>query len=98
MHEKKFYSNGQPVNEVAGDILTYFYKNGKIKARGQFISNQMEGEWVFYRETGQLWQIANFRNNRKHGAWIRFDRNDKVEYEEEFADNKIIKKKKTTKP
>jgi hypothetical protein len=64
MLEKKFYANGQPVHEMAGKKLTYYYKNGKVKAQAQFISDQMEGEWIFYSETGQLWQIANFKNNK----------------------------------
>ena len=92
MLEKNLYANGQPVYEMTGDKLTYFYKNGKIKAQGLFINNLMEGEWIFYRETGQLWQVANFRNNKKHGLWIRYDKNDKIEYQEKFEENKIIKK------
>jgi len=93
MLEKKLYTNGQPVYAMTGDKLTYFYKNGNIKAQGPFINNLMEGEWIFYRETGQLWQTANFRNNKKHGSWIRYDKNDKIEYQEEFENNRIIKKK-----
>ena len=65
MLEKKFYVNGQPIYQMSGDKLIYYYKNGKIKAEGQFINNLMEGEWIFYRETGQLWQIANFKNSKK---------------------------------
>ena len=45
------YANGQKVFEQEGDILTYFYKNGKIKARGISINGKMQGEWIFYRET-----------------------------------------------
>lgn len=94
MLKKKFYSNGQPVFELAGNKLTYFYKNGNIKAQGPYINNLMEGEWLFYRETGQLWQVANFRNSKKHGSWIRYDRNGNIEYREEFDNNRIINKKK----
>jgi antitoxin component YwqK of YwqJK toxin-antitoxin module len=54
----------------------------------------MEGEWIFYRETGQLWQIGNFKNSKKHGHWIRYDRNNQIEYNETFIDNKIVKKAK----
>jgi antitoxin component YwqK of YwqJK toxin-antitoxin module len=28
--------------------------NGKIKAKGRFVHDLMEGEWIFYRETGQI--------------------------------------------
>ena len=94
MRAKETYTNGQIIKEIKNNILTYFYKNGKVKAKGIFENNKMEGEWIFYRETGQLWQIANFKNNMKHGHWIRYDREGKVEYNESFDENKIIKNKK----
>ncbi|MGM0666636.1 MAG: toxin-antitoxin system YwqK family antitoxin [Bacteroidota bacterium] len=90
MLDKKEYSNGQKVYELKDDVLTYFYKNGKIKAKGPFINSKMEGKWIFYRETGQLWQEANFRGGEKHGRWIRYDRNDQVEYDETFDKGKTI--------
>ena len=48
----------------------------------------MEGEWVFYRESGQLWQTGNFQHNLKHGRFVRYDKNDKVEYDETFEKEK----------
>ncbi|WP_306351171.1 toxin-antitoxin system YwqK family antitoxin [Flavobacterium sp. '19STA2R22 D10 B1'] len=92
MLDKKVYANGQVVYEKIGEQLTYFYKNGTLKAVGPFIENLMEGEWKFYRETGQLWQIGNFKTGKKNGSWIRYDRNDTIEYQETFELDKIIKK------
>ena len=57
----------------------------------------MQGEWTFYRETGRLWQVGNLKDNLKHGSWIRYDRKDKLEYEELFEIGKIIKKPKSSK-
>jgi antitoxin component YwqK of YwqJK toxin-antitoxin module len=48
---KKLYANGQPIYEKIGDKLTYYFKNGKVKAQGPFINNMMEGEWIFDRES-----------------------------------------------
>jgi antitoxin component YwqK of YwqJK toxin-antitoxin module len=93
MLEKKFYANGQKVHELTGDRLTYSFKNGKTKAEGRYEDGKMEGEWVFYRETGQLWVVGNFKNNMKHGSWIRYDKNDEVEYNEHFDNGKVIKHK-----
>jgi antitoxin component YwqK of YwqJK toxin-antitoxin module len=93
MLDKKFYANGQKVHELTDDILTYFFKTGKIKATGPFPGGKMEGEWVFYRETGQLWVVGNFKNNMKNGSWIRYDKNGVVEYSEHFENNKIIRSK-----
>ncbi len=94
MLKKAKYANGQTIHELKGNTLTYFYKNGTVKAKGPFKNNMMEGKWVFYRETGQLWVIGNFKNNKKNGSWIRYDRKDKLEYDETFKDNKIVKKEK----
>ncbi|MEP6846726.1 MAG: hypothetical protein ABI861_12005 [Panacibacter sp.] len=63
-----------------------------MKAEGLLINDKMEGEWKFYRETGQLWQVGNFKNDMKNGTWLRYDKNDKLEYQETFKDNKIVKK------
>ncbi|MEO8413333.1 MAG: hypothetical protein ABI472_06720 [Ginsengibacter sp.] len=87
------YSNGQKTFEEAGDRLTYFFKNGKIKAEGLSINGIMEGEWTFYRETGQLWQVGNFKAGQKHGSWIRYDKKDKLEYQEIFAGGSLVKSK-----
>lgn len=89
---KTHYINGQKIQEQKGDRLTYFFKDGKVKAEGPFLNGLMEGEWKFYRESGQLWQIGNFKNGQKHGSWIRYDKKDGLEYDETFANGKIVKK------
>ena len=93
MLNKKDYSNGQKVQELNGNKLTYFFKNGKVKAEGPFINGKMEGEWKFYREKGQLWQVGNFKNDMKNGTWLRYDKNNELEYQQFFRDNKIVKNK-----
>jgi antitoxin component YwqK of YwqJK toxin-antitoxin module len=91
---KKNYVNRQKVYEFDGNKMTYFYKSGKVKAKGVFETGLMEGEWIFYRETGQLWQTGNFKNSKKHGAWIRYDKNDKPEYQATFEEDKLQRKNK----
>ena len=87
---KKFYDNGQKMHELSGDILTFFYRDGKIKAEGLFVDKLMEGEWKFYRETGQLWQVGNFTNGKRNGYFIRYDIHDNIQYEEDFENGIII--------
>jgi len=94
MLEKKNYTNGQVVYNIDNNILTYYYKTGKIKAQGPFENNKMEGQWKFYRESGQLWQIGNFLNEQKHGKWIRYNKENLQEYNESFENGKLIKTKK----
>ena len=91
MMKKKEYANGQKSYEQKGDTLTYFFKDGNVKAEGISINDVMEGEWKFYRESGQLWQVGNFKNGEKNGNWIRFDKEGNLEYEENFKGGKIVK-------
>jgi len=93
MLKNKEYANGQKTYELIGNKMTYFFKNGKIKAEGILDNNQMQGEWRFYRETGQLWQVGNFINDNKDGTWMRYDKNGRLEYSETFKDNIVVKKK-----
>lgn len=85
MLEKKSYANGQAVYTLEGERLTYYFKNGTVKASGAYVNEQMEGEWRFYRESGQLWQVGNFRSGEKHGPWVRYSRRGEVESRQEFT-------------
>jgi antitoxin component YwqK of YwqJK toxin-antitoxin module len=92
MLKKKVYANGQPVYLLEKDRLTYFFKNGTKKAEGVFINDQMQGEWKFYRETGQLWQTGHFKNHKKNGSWIRYNTDGQIEYQALFENDKQVKK------
>jgi len=94
MLKNQEYANGQKTYEFIGNRLIYYFKNGNVKAEGVSENDLMQGEWKFYRETSQLWQVGNFTNGNKNGSWLRYDRNGKVEYSETFIDNKLIKKNK----
>jgi antitoxin component YwqK of YwqJK toxin-antitoxin module len=52
----------------------------------------MEGEWLFNRESGKLWQIGNFLNGEKHGLRIRYNDEGRIGYKAEFANNKLVKR------
>ena len=93
MMKNKQYVNGQKTFEQVGEVLTYFFKNSKIKAEGISNNGIMEGEWKFYRETGQLWQVGNFKEGLKHGFWIRYDKKGELEYQEKFANGNLMKSK-----
>lgn len=81
---KKHYANGQKVYELSGDTLTYFYRNGKMKAEGLYVDNLKEGEWKFYKITGQLWKMGNYKNGRKYGPFVKYDWGYKIDYEKDL--------------
>lgn len=92
--KEQFYKGGQKAIEVKGNTVTYYYKDGGLRAKGRMVDDMMQGKWIFYRETGQLWQVGHFKDNLKHGSFLRYDRKDRIEYQETFVRGKIVKKPK----
>ena len=79
MQDKTHYTNGQFVFRQDGAMLTYYFKTGLKKAEGRSVDGVMQGEWRFWRETGELWQVGHFRDGLKHGPWVRHARNGIIE-------------------
>jgi antitoxin component YwqK of YwqJK toxin-antitoxin module len=92
MNADKTYKNGQKVSELEGDVLTYYFKTGMVKAKGPFVNGKMQGKWIFYRESGELWQVGNFMDDKKDGEFLRYDRDGKLEYHVIFENGKLVKK------
>ncbi len=51
-------ANGQRSYLLEYSILTYYYKNGKVRAFGSYENDKMEGEWTFYRKTVNCGQCS----------------------------------------
>lgn len=85
------YVNGQKKAELMGNQMTHFFNDGTIKAKGPYEDDKMQGEWKFYRKTGQLWQVGHFIDDMKNGSWIRYDKEGHLDYSETFKENEIIK-------
>lgn len=88
MQGKEYYKNGQRVYEQDGDRLTYFFKTGIVKAHGRSVDGVMQGQWKFYRESGDLWQVGTFKDGKKDGEWIRYNEAGEVEYRETFLEGR----------
>lgn len=91
MQDKTHYANGQPIFRQTGKTLTYFFKTGLTKAEGESVDGVMQGEWRFWRESGELWQVGHFRDGLKHGEWLRLARDGSEEKRALFADGKLVK-------
>lgn len=91
MMKNKQYKNGQKTYELQDDYLTYYFEDGTKKAEGPYKGDKMQGQWIFYRKTGQLWQKGAFKDDQKHGRFVRYDKNDKLEYDETFENGKLMK-------
>lgn len=91
MNTKHTYANGQIKQETNDGIMTHYFNDGTIKAKGPVDEEgNMQDEWEFYKKEGYLWQIGHFKENQKHGNWKRFDADGNIEYDEKFENNKQI--------
>jgi len=85
------YNNGQKVSEQIGDVLTYYFENGEVKAQGQYVDGKMLGEWIFNKKEGYLWQVGHFDEaGQKHGSWVRYLPDGSVQVEQHFDHGKQI--------
>lgn len=84
------YNNGQVITDQKGDILTYYHKNGAIKAQGKCVDGLFQGKWIFNKKEGYLWTEGHFKDNQKHGKWTRYTADGSVEKEETFEHGKKI--------
>lgn len=84
-----YYKNGQIKQVTEDGIRTHYFENGKIKAIGPF-DGQMQGEWKFYRKSGELWQIGHLDNDVKNGKWVRYHQNGQIEKEAQFEHGKEV--------
>lgn len=81
----KSYNNGQPMAEQKGKMLTYFFKNGDIKAQGKYVDGLMQGKWIFRKKEGYLWQVGHFdAQGKQDGTWLRYNADGSVQDEKLF--------------
>jgi antitoxin component YwqK of YwqJK toxin-antitoxin module len=86
------YSNGQNITAQTGDILTYYFEDGIVKAQGKLVNDVMQGEWIFNKKEGYRWQVGHFNDaGQKHGAWTRYNPDGSVQKEQHFEHGKQIK-------
>lgn len=87
------YSNGQKVTDLKGGIMTYYFENGEVKARGKYTDGVMQGEWIFNKKEGYLWQVGHFDDEGKqHGSWTLYTKDGSIQNEKHFEHGKRLKK------
>lgn len=94
MEREKTLGNGQGISSQRGNILTYYYKTGIVKATGPVDGNQKkDGKWSLYKENGMLLEVGLFKAGEKHGIWQGYDKLGQLSYEVEFSEGKEVSKR-----
>ena len=82
--EDRFHANGQPARVIRDGVMTDYYKDAGLRAQGPVADGKMQGEWRFWRKTGELWQVCGFMDDLQHGELIRYARDGSVELRQWF--------------
>ena len=88
MDAPEHYKNGQLKQDIVGGVRTVYFIDGTVKAQGPVADGLMDGEWIFNRKTGELWQVGHFKRGVQDGSWIRYHRDGSVEKDVQFVDGK----------
>ena len=83
------YANGQKVYEMDGHTLTYFYRDGTLKAKGTFSDGHKQGLWQYFRKSGHLWKEGSYKNGKREGLWEQFSPEGQVEVEVRYENGKM---------
>ncbi len=68
------YNNGQDVSEQKGDVLTYYFENGEVKAQGKYVDGVMQGKWIFSKKEGYFDDAG-----KQHGQWTVLNKDGSVQ-------------------
>ena len=67
-----------------------FFKDGSIKAKGNYIEGSKSGDFVYYLEDGSIDARGPFVNNLKHGKWYYSSFENKNASEINYVDGESI--------
>lgn len=68
----------------------FWLKDGRVKAAGEYVNDQLHGPWVWFREHGGLLQEGNFSHSLQQGHWVRYHANGRILDQGEFVDGEKL--------
>jgi len=66
----------------------YFYKNGKIKAIGNYVKDIQDGLWFYYFFNDSIQQKGNYKLGKPEGEWLWWYNNGELHRKENFVKGK----------
>jgi protein TonB len=78
-------SNGRIINEwhrnqIAGFRTVEYYPNGKVKAKGDYLSESKHGQWIYYDSTGKKIKEKTYSSGSVYGWYVDYYPNGKIRY------------------
>lgn len=88
---EEFYENGNikmkieiNENKIKNGKFFEYYQDGKLKATGKYINDEVEDSTFIYYENGKLREKGLFRKGYKKGWFITYRENGQIMKKEEF--------------
>ena len=76
-------------NKNTGEWI-YYYPNGKIESKGDFVNDQLSGRWIWYYEDGSLKQEGFFIKGEREGKWVMYNEHGVIQSQVTFQNGKTV--------
>jgi len=90
---KRPFMTGQYLSlypEIKTGEFNWYYENGRLKHKGEYLDNKEIGTHKWYYDNGQLEAIENYSMGRLEGDYKEYYRNGTLKYYGEYSDNMKI--------
>jgi uncharacterized protein len=87
----KYLGYGRDLCSRQGTWL-YYFKNGTISYKMNYLNNQLHGEYIIYLNNGSTYLRGNYSHDKKDGAWEYYSFSGKLKMTEYFSNGEKIKK------
>ena len=75
---------------MRSNIRTYFYKNGQLRIKGNYLDNRKDGFWEFFSLDGSRKKTETWKDGKKDGIWELFNKNGDLIFTETWRDDEKI--------
>ena len=86
--EKIVGYNGEPLTGKC----KFFYENGDIRSRREYLKGKYHGPWKFYYENGELETQGQYNKGKKTGEWKYFYESGKIKQVSYYKDGEKTKR------
>jgi antitoxin component YwqK of YwqJK toxin-antitoxin module len=76
-------------NQNTGEWI-YYYPDGKIESKGEFVKDQLNGKWCWYYNDGSIKQEGSFVNGERDGTWIMYNEDGIIQSQVTFQNGKTV--------
>tara|TARA_B110000003_G_C16644908_1_gene531618 strand:- start:1341 stop:1760 length:420 start_codon:yes stop_codon:yes gene_type:complete len=84
--EKIVGFNGKPLTGKC----KFFYENGDIRSRREYLTGKYHGPWKFYYENGEIETQGQYNKGKKTGEWKYFYENGKIKQVSYYKDGEGV--------